>query len=67
MGTSLGFGDLSKLFEADRHRAGIHQVVDPEAVRILQKRRIRTVVVNGFNPENVLIAVKGGKIGTIIA
>jgi len=64
---SLSFNDLSKLFEADRHRAGIHQVVDPEAVRVLLKRRIRTVVVNGFKPENVLLAVRGGRVGTVIS
>jgi len=63
---SLGFNDLSKLFEADKHKAGIHQIVDPNAVRILQKREIRTVVVNGFKPENVLLAVKGEKVGTVI-
>lgn len=63
---SLSFDDLSKLFEANRHRAGIHQVIDPEAVRILRKRRLKTVVVNGVKPENVLLAVKGEKVGTVI-
>ena len=64
---SLRFDDLDKLFEADRHRAGIHQILDPEAVRLLQKRRIKTVVVNGSKPENVLLAVKGEKVGTLIS
>ena len=63
---SIRFGDLSKLFEANKHKAGIHQIVDPEAVRILQKRRIKTVIVNGFMPENILRVVKGEKIGTVI-
>jgi len=63
---SLSFSDLSKLFEANKHRAGIHQIVDPEALRILQKGKIKTVIVNGFKPENVLLAVKGEKIGTVI-
>jgi len=63
---SLRFDDLAKLFEADRHRAGIHQVLDPEAVRLLQKRRIKTVVVNGSKPENVMLAVNGEKVGTVI-
>lgn len=62
----LSFDDLGKLFEADRHRAGIHQVLDPEAVRLLRKNRIRTVVVNGSKPENVLLAVKGERVGTLI-
>jgi len=64
---SLSFDDLSKLFEADKHRAGIHQIVDPEAVRILQRRRIKTLIVNGFKPENVLLAVRGERVGTVIS
>jgi uridylate kinase len=64
---SLRFDDLGKLFEADRHRAGIHQILDPEAVRLLQKRRIKTVVVNGSKPANVMLAVEGRKVGTVIS
>ena len=62
----LSFDDLFRLFEEDRHRAGIHQVLDPEAVQLLQKKRTRTIVVNGFNPENISLAVRGEKIGTVI-
>jgi len=62
----LSFDDLFGFFEKEKHEAGIHQVLDPEAVRILQKKRIKTVVVNGFKPENVLLAVKGEKVGTVI-
>jgi len=62
----LSFDDLFQLFEENRHKAGIHQILDPEAVRILQKRKTKTVVVNGFRPENILLAAKGEKVGTII-
>jgi uridylate kinase len=62
----LGFDDLSRLFEENKHKAGIHQILDPEAVKILEKRRTRMVVVNGFKPENVLLAVKGENVGTTI-
>jgi len=62
----LGFHDLSRLFEENKHKAGIHQILDPEAIKILEKRRMRMVVVNGFKPENVLLAVKGEKVGTTI-
>jgi uridylate kinase len=64
---SLSFEDLSKLFEVDRYVAGIHQIVDPKAVRILRRRKLKTVVVNGFRPENVLLAVKGERVGTVIS
>jgi len=57
---------LFRLFELDKHEAGIHQILDPEAVRVLRKSRTKTVVVNGFKPKNVLLAVKGKKVGTVI-
>lgn len=60
------FNELSRLFEQQEHKAGIHQIIDPVAVRILQKSNIPTVVVNGFDPNNVLGAVKGRKVGTKI-
>ena len=62
----LSFDDLWGLFEEDKHRAGIHQILDPEAVRVLHRSRTRTVVVNGFRPENVLLAVGGERVGTLI-
>jgi len=63
----LEFDTLLKLFELDKHKAGIHQVLDPEAVRILQKTRTKTVIVNGFNSENLSRVVRGEKIGTLIS
>ncbi|KYH42505.1 MAG: uridylate kinase [Candidatus Bathyarchaeota archaeon B63] len=62
----MSFEDLAALLERERHTAGIHQIIDPEAARILRERRIRTIVVNGFNPENVLAALRGEKVGTLI-
>ena len=62
----MSFEDLRRLLERDRHIAGIHQIIDSEAARILREKRIRTLVVNGFNPENVIAALRGKKVGTII-
>jgi uridylate kinase len=64
--TELSFNELTKWLKEDRHKAGIHQVLDPEAVKILRKIQVKTIIVNGFNPENVLLAVKGEKVGTLI-
>jgi uridylate kinase len=63
----LSFEDLSQVFAADKHKAGIHQILDPEAVKILRKKRVKVIVVNGFKTENVLSVVKGEKVGTLIA
>jgi uridylate kinase len=63
---TLSFDELSRLLEQDRHKAGIHQIIDPEALRILKTKRTKTVVVNGSNPENLIVALKGEKVGTVI-
>jgi uridylate kinase len=62
----LSFEDLPRIFAEDEHKAGIHQILDPEAVKILKKGQVKVVVVNGFKPKNVLLAVKGEKVGTLI-
>ena len=62
----LSFEELSNVFAEDKHKAGIHQILDPEAVKILKRKRVRVVVVNGFKPENILAVVKGKHIGTMI-
>ena len=62
----LSFEDLFKLLEEDTHKAGIHQVLDPNAASILGKGRVKVIVVSGFKPENVLLAVEGENVGTSI-
>jgi uridylate kinase len=62
----LSFDNLSKVFSESKHKAGIHQIIDPEAIKIMKRGRMKLVVVNGFKPENVLAAVNGEKVGTLI-
>jgi uridylate kinase len=62
----LSFDDLANVFSESKHKAGIHQIIDPEAIKILKRKRMRLVVVNGFEPENVLAAVKGESVGTVL-
>ena len=62
----LSLEDLSHVCTEDKHEAGIHQIIDPEAIKILKQDRVRVVVVNGFDPKNVLTAVKGSSVGTLI-
>lgn len=49
-----------------RHKPGIHSIVDSVAVKRLSKSKIKLIVLNGSNPNNVLAAVHGKKIGTLI-
>jgi uridylate kinase len=62
----LRFEDLSRVFPEDKHKAGLHQVIDPEAVKIFKRGGVRVVVLNGFEPENVLRAIEGKDVGTLI-
>jgi len=63
----LSFDDLANVFSESKHKAGIHQIIDPEAVKILKRKRMRLVVVNGFAPENILAAINGESVGTVIS
>jgi uridylate kinase len=58
--------DLCKVLELNKHEAGMHQIIDPVAIEVLKRRRMKLVVVNGFRPENVVAAVNGENVGTII-
>jgi uridylate kinase len=63
----LTFDDLPRIFEGSVHAAGIHQIIDPEAIKVLKRHQVKLVVVNGFKPENILAAVNGEKVGTVIS
>jgi len=64
---NLSFEDLTKVFEQNEHKAGIHQIIDPEAVKILKRSCIKTIVVNGFKPENMIAGLCGETVGTSIS
>ena len=63
---SLSLGDLERILEHNVHHAGIHQIIDPVAMQVLKRKRLRLVVVNGYKPENIVAAIKGENIGTVI-
>lgn len=62
----LSLEELAGVFSESQHKAGIHQIIDPEAVKVLKRKRVKLIVVNGFKPENIVAAVKGEKVGTVI-
>ena len=57
---------LAGVFSEDKHKAGMHQIIDPEAVKVLKRKHVKLIVVNGFKPENILSAVRGEKVGTLV-
>ena len=58
--------DLSRILEHNEHKAGIHQIIDPVAIGILKRKHLKLVVVNGYDPQNIVAAVSGEKVGTTI-
>jgi uridylate kinase len=62
----LFLDDLCKVLELSKHEAGLHQVIDPVAIGILKRARMRLIVLNGFKPENVVAAVTGEAVGTVV-
>jgi uridylate kinase len=49
-----------------KHAPGIHSIIDPVAVEKIAKNRIRLVVVDGNDPENVRAAIRGDVVGTMV-
>ncbi|RJS85707.1 UMP kinase [Candidatus Bathyarchaeota archaeon] len=62
----LTFNELKLFLKEKQHKAGIHQIIDPKAAELLQEIKVPMIVLNGYNPENIIKAVKGEKIGTVI-
>ncbi len=59
------FEEVLELLERG-HKPGVRRILDPEAVERLQGAKVKAVVVDGRKPENLLLAVKGESVGTII-
>jgi uridylate kinase len=62
----LSYDDLANVFSESKHKAGIHQIIDPEAVKIMKRGCMKLIVVNGFKPANILAAVNGESVGTVV-
>lgn len=63
----LSLEDLTHILELNVHKAGMHQIIDPVAVEVLKRKRLKLVVVNGFQPQNILAAINGENVGTVIS
>jgi len=62
----IKISDLRSIFSDAEHRAGISQVIDPEACRLLLETPLKFIVVSGLNPENIVKALEGYDIGSIV-
>lgn len=57
---------LLEMFLRRSMGAGEYELLDPLAVKIIERSRVSTRVIDGRKPENIEKAVRGEKIGTLV-
>lgn len=58
--------NLGLLLRYRKHKAGVRQVVDPQAYRLLLESPVELRVVSGLDPENLVRALEGAPVGTVV-
>lgn len=58
--------ELTAILSTVQMKAGAYDLMDPLALRIIARSKLRTVIVNGRNPANVSKALRNERIGTEI-
>ena len=58
--------DLLEFLSGKDVKAGTYEFFDATAVQMIKRSNLETVITNGFEPENLIRAVNGEKIGTQI-
>ena len=63
---TLSIEELKKILAGGGTRAGEYKLFDPVALRVVERARIKTVIFNGNQPENVQHILEGKKIGSVV-
>ena len=63
---TISFTQLAEILGGE-HTPGIHSIVDPVATLRIAKHKMRLVVVNGSDPENILKVISGENVGTSVS
>ncbi|MBS3053031.1 MAG: hypothetical protein J4469_00865 [Candidatus Aenigmarchaeota archaeon] len=61
---TLSFADLKKFSQSGK--PGSYGILDRLAIETITKHKIKTVIMNGKDPKNILKLINGEKIGTLI-
>ena len=56
--------DLLEFLNGKDVKAGTYEFFDTTAVQMIKRSNLETVITNGFNPENLIKAINGEKVGT---
>lgn len=62
----IGTDELLKKVLSGEFVAGSYELFDPIAVKVVERSRIKTWVINGDNPRNVEDVIRGKKVGTFV-
>jgi uridylate kinase len=62
----VSIAQLMKLLSKNEITAGAYELMDPLALRIIQRSKIATTILDGRTPLNVAKALRGEQIGTSI-
>ena len=63
---SISYARMKEIL-GGHHTPGIHSIVDPVAVEQLAEGRVKLIVLDGSDPRNVMMAVNGAEIGTVVS
>jgi uridylate kinase len=58
--------ELTKILDRLKTRAGEYDLLDPVSLKIIQRSKITTKVIDGRDPKNILRSIMGERLGTTI-
>ena len=56
--------DLLEFLSGKEVKAGTYEFIDTTAIQMIKRSNLETVIANGNEPQNLIRAIKGEKIGT---
>ncbi|RLE69025.1 MAG: UMP kinase [Thermoprotei archaeon] len=62
----LSYSKFEEIILKNKQAPGKYELFDISALKIIERSKIKLIVLNGIDPENILKAVVGEKIGTLI-
>ncbi len=62
----VSYETLREIVERYRFEPGGYELLDPIAIKVLERSSIRCIVLDGLRPQSVLDAVEGKRVGTVV-
>jgi len=62
----VSVGELKRILSSQSVSAGRYELIDPIALSIIERSKIRVAVVSGRDPQNIARAARGEDLGTLV-